>query len=289
MAGRDLKCARAVQHLSNLVNLVYMKTREATTALYLESEEATKQDLLLHVCWRGDLTGPYYEPTATTLSGRRAVLSFNQCDNAIARFAGLVAFINDTLQLSIRLEEHHIDGVTATRCMRTYGIEVQEDIADIAPVHTMIRIALDTVVAQGRISSLDILLGIGGIYMDITADQYDRVPGLVSVSQYLAHVTTSRVEKIGSCYEERLNWMLGAEYQAILPVSNTYFEEIVTWIVNNTFYAECNRLGGPTIILDNDDSFRRCHATNCQGDTGGSSRIYELPVPEADIAARPYI
>ena len=126
----------------------------------------------------------------------------------------------------------------------------------IALLHSMFQVTLNDSVPRNRVPCLSSFLRHLGIYMDPSAYQYDRTPKLVPVSLYPADPTRRsprRVANIGDCYARRLHDMRLEAHDEYLSIHSEFSDEALRRIVNNIFYAEYNRLGGPAIFQDYDD------------------------------------
>ena len=94
--AQDLSYQRSIIRMDRFLNKLFLDVRKVTISMYLQHEKEVDQELQLHMFWR--LEGPsgdYYDSTTTSLRGRLAFLSHNQCDTAMGHYAGIIAFLRE--------------------------------------------------------------------------------------------------------------------------------------------------------------------------------------------------
>lgn len=152
--------------------------------------------------------------------------------------------------LPIRLVEVDILGVQEIQqvLLKRHG----QDAYPVAPVHSMIKIVLDSNLNTHEYPHLASLLGPEGLFLDPTARQYGRRPDFYHVSTYPATANAHLCEVIGSRYYKHLISIHRFEGDG-KPLHHAITNEAIIRTINNAFYRQFQISGGVEMFSDFDD------------------------------------
>ncbi|CAA9961880.1 hypothetical protein PTMSG1_05257 [Pyrenophora teres f. maculata] len=184
---------------------------------------------------------------------RHAYLSFNHCISVLRDFAGMLAYLVEEFKTPVKIREAHVQNVKSHQNVEVvakivkYGFPDRTEIWNIASTHSMFLVTAadsdNTTTNTGFVARKE-------IYLDITARQYGREPGLQDFDAY--HCKTSPLAcqlkecHVGNEYSKHENMVAQQSAEAIQT-------EALIRTSNNAIYEVIKEFGGRTTLYSMGD------------------------------------